>query len=84
VAFPSGSSVGDYIFFDDMLGEEINTDLQELFGFSNENITDELWYRFDGLPIHKLVYYQSYKSGVFTDPYCCNKHEIGSGSDITQ
>jgi len=62
VAFPSGSAVGDYIFFDDL--NEVNTDLSELFGYSNENITDELWHRFDGLPIHKLVYYQSYNQGV--------------------
>jgi hypothetical protein len=40
------------------------TDLQLLFGDSNARIIRELQHRFDGLPIHKLVYYQSYHQGV--------------------
>jgi hypothetical protein len=39
------------------------TDLQQLFG-SNANIIREILHRFDGLPIHRLVYYQSYHQGV--------------------
>jgi hypothetical protein len=40
------------------------TDLQQLFGGSNERIVRELRHRFDGLPIHKLVYYHTYYQGV--------------------
>jgi hypothetical protein len=41
-----------------------HTDLQRLFGNSNANIIREILHRFDGLPIHKLVYYLSYNQGV--------------------
>ena len=41
----------------------IHTDLQRLFG-SEARIIWELQHRFDRLPIHKLVYYQSYHQGV--------------------
>jgi hypothetical protein len=40
------------------------TDLQRLFGGSEERIVRELRHRFDGLPIHKLVYYHTYYQGV--------------------
>jgi hypothetical protein len=40
------------------------TDLQQLFGGSEEQIVRELRHRFDGLPIHKLVYYHTYHQGV--------------------
>ena len=39
-------------------------DLQRLFGNSNAIIIRELQHRFDGLLIHKLVYYQTYYQGV--------------------
>ena len=39
-------------------------DRQLIFGKSNAKIVSELQHRFDGLPIHKLVYYQSYYQGV--------------------
>ena len=39
------------------------TDLQELFG-SEERIVRELRHRFDELPVHSWVYYQSYHEGV--------------------
>ena len=42
---------------------EIISDLQELFG-NFTIIISELQHRFDKLPIHGLVYYQSYHQGV--------------------
>jgi hypothetical protein len=42
----------------------IISDLQELFGNDNTTIIIELQHRFDRLPIHRLVYYQSYNQGV--------------------
>jgi hypothetical protein len=39
------------------------SDLQLLFG-SEAEIIRELQHRFDGLPIHSLIYYQSYNQGV--------------------
>ena len=39
------------------------TDLQQLFG-PERNIVQQLRHRFDELPIHKLVYYQSYNQDV--------------------
>jgi hypothetical protein len=52
---------GDNIFIDDYV--DGNTDLQLLFG-SDAEIIRELQHRFDGLPIHRLVYYLSYHQGV--------------------
>jgi hypothetical protein len=40
------------------------TDLQRLFGDSEERILRELRHRFDELPVHSVVYYQSYHAGV--------------------
>jgi len=59
VAFPPDAVIGYKIF----LERDNYSDLQELFG-SQERIIIELQHRFDGLPIHKLVYYQSYHQGV--------------------
>ena len=56
VAIPPNAILGDDIFIE-------MTDLQRLFG-SEARIIRELRHRFDGLPIHKLVYYQSYYDGV--------------------
>ena len=39
------------------------TDLQLLFGNLNGRIISALMRRFDGLPIHHIVYYQSYNQG---------------------
>jgi hypothetical protein len=59
VAFPLNAVFnGDNTFYG-----HLTTDLQRLFG-SNARIIFELQHRFDGLPIHKLVYYQSYNQGV--------------------
>jgi hypothetical protein len=64
VAFPPNAVFGDDIFFDDD-DEEIHTDLQILFGNSNGRIISALMMnRFDGLPIHRIVYYQSYNQGL--------------------
>ena len=38
------------------------TDLKQLFG-SEEQIINALKHRFDNLPIHKMIYYQSYNNG---------------------
>jgi hypothetical protein len=63
VAFPLDAVFGDKIFIYEEDDTEIYTDLQQLFG-SNARIIREILRRFDGLPIHKLVYYQSYHQGV--------------------
>ena len=60
VAIPPSAVFGDNIF----IHLNTNTDLQRLFGNSNARIISELQHRFDGLPIHKLVYYQSYYQGM--------------------
>jgi hypothetical protein len=62
VAIPPNAVVGDEIFLNE--GVDITTDLQLLFGNSDARITRELMRRFDGLPIHSIVYYQSYNQGV--------------------
>jgi hypothetical protein len=68
VAFPPDVVFGDYIFIDNDTfvneGVATMTDLQRLFGDSNAEIIWELQHRFDGLPIHKFVYYQSYTENV--------------------
>jgi hypothetical protein len=61
VAFPPNAVFDDKIF-----GGRSATgqyDLQLLFG-SDLEIIRELQHRFDGLPIHSIVYYQSYHQGV--------------------
>jgi hypothetical protein len=62
VAFPPNAVFGDEIFI--IAGIQMDTDLYQLFGNSNANIIWELQHRFDGLPIHQIVYYQSYNHGV--------------------
>ena len=52
---------GSDIFLED--GMQAISDLQQLFG-SGAAIIRDLQHRFDRLPIHKLVYYQSYYQGV--------------------
>jgi len=63
VAIPPNAVFGDGIFFDED-EMDIHTDLQRLFGNSNARIIFALQHRFDGLPIHSIVYYQSYNHGV--------------------
>jgi hypothetical protein len=62
LAFPSNIVFGDDIFIEEDYDEM--TDLQRLFGNSNVRIIRELQHRFDGLPLHSIVYYQSYNQGV--------------------
>jgi hypothetical protein len=61
VAFPPNADLSNYIFGG--LSEAEQYDLYQLFG-SQERIIIELQHRFDGLPIHILVYYQTYHQGV--------------------
>ena len=64
VAFPPNAVFGDNIFFKEGDEDGAKTDLQQLFGNLNAGIIRMLQHRFDGLPIHRLVYYQSYNPGV--------------------
>jgi hypothetical protein len=61
VAFPPNVVFDDNIFGG--LGSFEQCDLHQLFG-SIAEIMRALQRRFDGLPIHRLVYYQSYHHGV--------------------
>jgi hypothetical protein len=61
VAFPPDAVFSDNIFINE--GVSTISDLQLLFG-SNAKIVWELHHRFDRLPIHRIVYYQSYNQGV--------------------
>jgi hypothetical protein len=62
VAFPQNAVFGDNVI---ILGSNGGmTDFQLLFGNSNGRIISALMHRFDGLPIHRIVYYQSYNQGV--------------------
>jgi hypothetical protein len=73
VAFPPDADLGGEIFIDDVtfvnneVEREAITDLQLLFGNSNGRIISALMHRFVGLPIHRIVYYQSYNQGVLQD-----------------
>jgi hypothetical protein len=64
VAIPPNAYLGGDEIFIDEEDKEIHTDLQRLFGDSDARIIRALKHRFDELPIHKLVYYQSYNQGV--------------------
>ena len=59
VALPPNTILGDDIFITEAELQTDLTDLQRLFGNSNARIIFALQHRFDRLPIHKLVYYQS-------------------------
>jgi hypothetical protein len=61
VAFPPNAVIGNNVFINEGMGTM--TDLQQLFG-SEQEIISALQHRFDGLPIHCIVYYQSYHQGV--------------------
>jgi hypothetical protein len=63
VAFPPNAVIDDQIFIGRHIIDTV-TDLQQLFGNSNAGIIRALQHRFDGLPIHSIVYYQSYHQGV--------------------
>ena len=59
VAFPPNA-----VFDKNILNGDDMTDLRRLFGNSNGRIISALQHRFDGLPIHSLLYYQSYNQRV--------------------
>jgi hypothetical protein len=61
VAIPPNTVFGDDIFIEQYFYG--TTDLQQLFR-SEEQIIRELQHRFHGLPIHRIVYFQSYQQGV--------------------
>jgi hypothetical protein len=61
IAFPTDTVFSDVVFI--IVGREDLSDLCQLFG-SQAQVIIELQHRFDGLPVHKLVYYQSYNQGV--------------------
>lgn len=54
----------DAVFGDDIFSTDNMTDLYQLFGSEEARIIRELQHRFDILPVHRLVYYQSYNQGV--------------------
>jgi hypothetical protein len=62
VAFPPNAVFGYEVFIAN--GSNITSDLQLLFGNSEARIIHELQHRFDELPIHSIVYYQTYYQGV--------------------
>jgi hypothetical protein len=62
VAFPPNAFLGDNIFIHALNGDDM-MDLQRLFG-SIAEIIHELQHRFGGLPIHSILYYQSYHQRV--------------------
>jgi hypothetical protein len=65
VAFPPNADLSNDIFGDEEDYNEMatNADIFQLFG-SFAEIIRELQHRFDRLPIHFIVYYQSYHQGV--------------------
>jgi len=64
VAIPPTAVFGDDdIFIETLMGTTIISDLQRLFG-SEAEIIWELQHRFNGLPIHSIVYYHSYNENV--------------------
>ena len=67
MALPPGAVFGDFIFIGiGTQGSGTMTDLQRMFGLKAE-IISELQHRFDVLPIHNLIYYQSYNQGVLQE-----------------
>jgi hypothetical protein len=60
-AFPPNAVFGDDTFIEE--DDDVMTDLYQLFG-TNASIIWELQHQFDGLPIHQIVYYQSFNQGV--------------------
>jgi hypothetical protein len=64
VAFsPNAVFIGTFVFIGTLMGTTIISDLHQLFG-SESRIIFALRHRFDGLPIHSIIYYQSYNPGV--------------------
>jgi hypothetical protein len=81
VAFPPDAVFCNRIVIEDKIN--IISDLWLLFG-SEAAIMRELMHRFDGLPIHKLVYYQSYNQGVFQNLIAAIKITSGQGRTLNR
>jgi hypothetical protein len=62
VAFPPNAVISNYVLRNG--DPRYRTDLMILFGDMEADIIRELKHRFDGLLIHKLVYYQTYNQGM--------------------
>jgi hypothetical protein len=62
VAFPPNAVIGNDVLCNG--DPRYRTDLEILFGNTEADIIRELKHRFDGLLIHKLVYYQTYNQGM--------------------
>ena len=80
VAFPPNVLFGDEIFIRAEI--QTDTDLYQLFG-SNASIIWELQHRFDRLPIHRIVYYQSYHQGVLHNLIAAINMTSGQGQGQT-
>jgi hypothetical protein len=87
VALPPNAVFGDDIFIEEDVDDdddddnemELRTDLQQLFGDLNASIIRELQHRFYRLPIHRIVYYQSYHQGVLQDLIAAINMSSGQG-----
>jgi len=53
------------------------TDLRKIFGYSATHIVQELRRRFDNLPIHKMIYYQSYDTVTVEQLYDATNRRCG-------
>ena len=62
LALPPDSEIQGALHGHTGVGRVGYTDLKQLFG-SEEQIINALKHRFDNLPIHKMIYYQSYNNG---------------------
>ena len=81
VAFHPYAVFGDNIF--DMFGRQNEQcNLYQLFG-SMAEIMRALQRRFDGLPIHRLVYYQSYNQGVLQNLIAVIKMRSGQNRALS-
>jgi hypothetical protein len=79
VAFPPDADVGIDIFGGQSTAARCNLFL--LFG-SIAEIIRELKHRFDGLPIHSIVYYQSYNQGVLHNLIAAINMQSGHSSAL--
>jgi len=78
-AFPPNAVINENIFGE---GSEIErSDLPLLFG-SIAEIIRQLQHRFDGLPIHRIVYYQSYNRGVLQNLFAAINMRSGQRQSL--
>jgi len=62
VAFPPNAEIPTEDHWESGSSFAHCTDLQLLFNYSGDRIINALKHRFDNLPIHKMIYYQSYNN----------------------